>query len=169
MKDFLKLIACSLLVCGFTTASVAQGHTNLQGQGHAGHKMVNKEQLQWTDGPPGLPAGAKMAVLSGDPTKEGTFTVRLMFPANYVINPHWHPTAEHITVIDGTFYMGMGEKLDKNNATALQPGGFALMPAKSVHYAFTKDQAVVQIHGTGPFQITYVDKANDPRNKEKLR
>ena len=169
MKEFLKLFACMLLVFGIAIQSIAQEHTKMQEQDHAGHKLMNKEELQWSDGPAGLPAGAKLAVLSGDPAKEGTFTIRLMFPANYVISPHWHPTAEHITVIDGTFYMGMGEQLNKNSATSLQPGGFALMPAKSVHYGFTKAQTVVQVHGTGPFQITYINKADDPRNKEKVR
>jgi len=167
MKRITKLIVCLLFMLGATLQSYAQDHAKMQD--HASHKMVNKEKLQWGEGPAGLPAGAKLTVLSGDPTKEGVFTMRLQFPANYKISPHWHPTAEHVTVIEGALYMGMGEKLDMNAATALQPGGFALMPAKIVHYAFTKEQTIVQIHGTGPFQITYVNKADDPRNKDKMR
>ncbi|MBB6610579.1 cupin domain-containing protein [Pontibacter sp. Tf4] len=168
MKSLSKLLACLLFVLGFTLQSYGQDHSKMQAQDHAGHKIITKEQVKWSDGPAGLPAGAKMAVLAGDPSKEGPFTMRLMFPANYKISPHWHPTAEHVTVIEGDLYMGMGEKLDMNAATNLKNGGFALMPAKSVHYAFTKEPTIVQIHGTGPFQITYVNKADDPRGKEKL-
>ncbi|MBC5773120.1 cupin domain-containing protein [Pontibacter sp. KCTC 32443] len=121
------------------------------------------------DGPAGLPAGAKLTVLPRDPFKEGPFTIRLIFPANYKISPHWHPTAEHLTVIEGAFYMGTGEKPAMNSTTSLQPGGFALMPAKSVHNAFTKEQAIVHVHGTSPYMITYINKVDDPRNKEKMR
>lgn len=165
MKRSFKLIVCVFFVLGLAIQSIAQEHD----QNHAGHKMLNKDKLQWSDGPAGLPAGAKLTVLSGDPTKEGTFTIRLMFPANYKISPHWHPTAEHVTVIEGALHMGMGEKLNMSSATRLGPGDFALMPAKSVHYAFTKDQTIVQIHGTGPFQITYINKDDDPRNKKEMR
>ncbi len=168
MKVCFRLVVCLMLLLGFTMQSNAQDHAK-QSQGHDGHKIITKDKMQWSEGPAGLPAGAKLSVLAGDPTKEGPFTIRLMFPANYRISPHWHPTPEHVTVIEGALYMGMGDKLMESSATELQPGGFALMPAKSVHYAFTKAPTVVQVHGTGPFQITYINKADDPRNKEKMR
>src|SRR2546421_4928573 len=76
------------------------------------HKIVAPSELQWGDGPAGLPAGAKMAVLDGDPAKKGSFTVRLQTPDGYKVAPHTHPTAERITVITGTFHLGMGDKFD---------------------------------------------------------
>jgi len=133
--------------------------------GDTSHIMLNQMDLKWGDGPPGLPKGIKMSVLEGDPSKEGLFTLRAMFPANYKISPHWHPTTEHVTVVEGTLYMGMGEKFDESKATMLQQGGFAAMPEKTAHFAFTKDKCVIQVHAMGPFAITYINPADDPRGK----
>lgn len=129
------------------------------------HKMINNNDIQWMDGPPGLPAGAKVSVLNGDPSKEGMFTLRAMLPANYKVPPHWHPSTENVTVVDGTLYMGSGEKIDEKKATMLNPGGFSSIPANSPHYVFTKKKCVIQVHAMGPFAITYINSADDPRNK----
>ena len=129
------------------------------------HVMLNAMELKWGDGPPALPKGIQMAVLEGDPSKEGMFTLRATVPANYKIPPHWHPTQEHITVLEGTFYMGTGEKFDEAKAMELKPGGFAAMPAKTAHYAFSKDKCVIQVHAMGPFVLTYINPADDPRKK----
>ena len=129
------------------------------------HVMVVPKDLKWADAPPSLPKGAKVAVLEGDPTKEGPFTMRAEVPAKYKIMPHWHPAIEHVTVISGELYMGAGETLDEKAAMKLVAGGFAVMPVKHVHYAFTKGKkATIQIHGIGPWGITYVNPADDPRN-----
>jgi quercetin dioxygenase-like cupin family protein len=106
-----------------------------------------------------------MAVLDGDPTKPGLFTVRLQSPAGYKIPPHTHPTAEHVTVISGTMHLGMGEKFDESAGHELPPGGFAVMPKKMAHFAWSTEDTVIQIHGMGPFQINYVNPADDPRKK----
>ena len=154
-----------LLLYLLATPARAQEHSGMHHQTQTEHKMINQDELQWQEGPSGLPSGAKIAILAGDPAKEGPFTVRIMFPENYKIAPHWHPTVEHVTVLDGTLYMGTGEKLDMNSATMLSVGGFAVMPAKFNHYAFTKGKTVIQLHSTGPFQINYINAADDPRNK----
>lgn len=67
------------------------------------HHVMTPSDLKWGEMPPGLPAGAKMAVLNGDPTKAGPFTVRMQAPAGYRIQPHTHPAAERLTIISGTF------------------------------------------------------------------
>ncbi|TCJ13605.1 DUF4437 domain-containing protein [Flaviaesturariibacter flavus] len=134
---------------------------------HSGHVMVNSANVKWMAGPPFLPAGVKMAVLEGDPSKEGPFTVRLMMPANYTIPPHTHPTIEHVTVIDGDFFMGAGKSLDRAGAMKLNRGGYAVMPANFAHYAFSQGRAQVQVHGMGPFAINYINPADDPRSKKK--
>lgn len=123
------------------------------------------DQLQWTDGPPSLPSGAKLAVLEGDPTKEGPFTIRLMFPDGYRIPPHWHPSVEHVTVISGTFNLAKGEKADTSKGTALPPGSFFLLAPKSPHFASATGETVIQLHGMGPWGINYVNPADDPRKK----
>jgi hypothetical protein len=127
---------------------------------------VTPKDIKWVNGPDALPKGAKVAVLEGDPAMEGPFTLRLKLPANYRIPPHWHPVIEHITVLSGTFYVGMGDKLDPKQATALPVNSFAYMAPEMHHFAFTKGEVIIQLHGMGPWAITYIDPNDDPRNKK---
>jgi quercetin dioxygenase-like cupin family protein len=131
------------------------------------HVILNESEIQWGDAPPSLPAGAKMAVLQGDPSKGGVYTVRLKAKDGYKIPAHYHPTRENITVISGTFYIGMGDKLDEAQGTAVAAGGLTSMPAQMHHYAWFKGDTEIQIHGVGPFMITYVNPKDDPRKGGK--
>ena len=143
--------------------------TNIQAQDMkmpADHIMVMPNDIKWLDAPPSLPPGAKLAVIEGDPKAAGLFTMRIKVPANYMIMPHWHPADEHVTVIKGSFYMGLGEKFDKKTAKEIPTAGFAVMLMGTRHFAFTKEETIVQIHGMGPWGITYVNPADDPRNKK---
>jgi quercetin dioxygenase-like cupin family protein len=119
-------------------------------------------QLQWGPVPPSLPAGGKMAVLQGDPSGDGIFTLRLDMPAGYVIPPHFHPTDEHVTVISGSLVLGMGDKADESKGMTLGQGGFMTAPANAHHFAMAKTHTVVQVHAKGPFAITYVNPNDDP-------
>ena len=132
----------------------------------ASHIMLNTGDFKWVDAPPGLPAGAKVAVLSGDPSKSGPFTLRVMFPENYKVPPHTHPAYENVVVLEGTLYMGSGEKIEESKAMALDAGGYSAIPAKAPHYVFCKDKATIQVNGEGPFAINYINPADDPRNKK---
>ena len=129
----------------------------------AEHKIFTPSDLKWGDGPPGLPPGAKMAVLDGDPGKKGSFTVRLQAPDGYKVPPHTHPTAERVTVISGTLHLGMGGKFDEATAREIAPGGFAVLPAGMKHFVWMTGETVVQIQSEGPFVIKYVNPADDPR------
>jgi quercetin dioxygenase-like cupin family protein len=131
------------------------------------HVMFAAADLKWGDGPPALPAGAKIAVLSGDPGKAGAFTVRLKFPTGYKVPPHTHPTAENVTVISGTLGLGSGAKFDEAAAHEMTAGGFAVMPAGMEHFAWCKSECVVQIHSMGPFEVKYVNPTDDPRQAKK--
>ena len=122
--------------------------------------------LKWGPAPAVFPAGAKMAVLQGDPGKNELFTVRLDMPDGYTIKPHFHPTDEHITVISGSFKIGMGDKVEASKTTTLTAGGFATAGAQMHHYAIAKGHTVVQVHAMGPFQLTYVNAADDPSKKK---
>jgi quercetin dioxygenase-like cupin family protein len=125
---------------------------------------VNNADLKWGPGPAGLPKGAEIALLSGNPEQEGMFTIRLKFPADYSVPPHFHPAPELVTVIDGQFSLGMGDTLDKAKAAKLDVGGYAVAPATMHHYGFTGSEgATVQVTSHGPFKITYVNAADDPR------
>lgn len=131
----------------------------------ADHIMVLPSDLTWKDGPASLPKGVMSAVTEGDPTKPGPFTMRLKLPANYKIPPHWHPAIEHVTVLSGSFHMGLGETFDESKAMMLPVGGFAVMQIGTRHFAFTKEESTIQLHGVGPWGITYVNPKDDPRSQ----
>jgi ketosteroid isomerase-like protein/quercetin dioxygenase-like cupin family protein len=126
------------------------------------HVIVPSSAIKWGDPPPSVPKGAKIAAISGDPTKPEMFTIRLQFPAGYRIPPHWHPTDEHVTVISGTFAAGMGKAWDDKTMGDLPAGSYAVLPATMPHYALAKTAAVVQVSGMGPFILNYVNPADDP-------
>ena len=129
------------------------------------HVMVAPLGLKWGEAPPVFEKGGSLAVISGNPGEAGPFVVRLKMPAGYKIAPHWHPTDENVTVISGTFALGMGDTMDKAAMKSLGPGGFALLPAEMRHYAMAKTACIVQVHGIGPFQLTYVNPADDPSKR----
>jgi quercetin dioxygenase-like cupin family protein len=132
------------------------------GQSRAMDMVPNPDTLKWTAVPPVLPKGAQIAVLSGDPMKEGHFVLRLKMPSNYVIPAHHHPTTENVTVLTGTIYAGMGDKVDKTKAAAFLPGGFVSLPANMNHYAYAGSDSIIQVDGEGPFAFDYVNPADDP-------
>jgi quercetin dioxygenase-like cupin family protein len=107
---------------------------------------------------PGFPPGLKRAVLHGDPSQSGPYTLRLQFPDGYVYPPHWHPMDEHVTVVSGTFYLGMGEKANPDAAQAYQSGDYLVAPARMVHFGRVKGETIVQLHGMGPFVINVVEQ-----------
>lgn len=139
-----------------------------QASKHSAHTVVTPDQIKWGPAPPGLPAGAEMMVLRGDPSKAGMpFTFRVKFPDGYKVPPHWHSTDENVTVIQGTLNVGMGNKFDESAGNEMPAGSYALMPKGARHFAWAKGETILQIYGTGPFTITYVNTADDPRRKGK--
>ena len=122
-------------------------------------------QLTWGPAPDAFPAGAKMAVKKGDPTKSGEFVVVMSFPDGYRIPPHWHPTDETVEVISGSFLVGMGDMFDTSKAKALAPGDSISLPAKMHHFATARGATEVSVRAMGPFVMTYVNPADDPRKK----
>lgn len=130
------------------------------------HAMVQASALKWGGAPPGLPEGGKFTVVSGDPSQPGPFVLRAELPAGYRIGTHWHPTTENVTVLSGTITMNMGDKDDPATRTDVGAGGYVVLPAEMRHTFATKTNASIQVHGMGPFGITYVNPADDPRNKK---
>lgn len=131
------------------------------------HQYFTPADVKWGEAPPALPKGAKFAVLEGDPTAPGPFTMRLWVPAGYRIQPHWHPAIEHVTVISGSFFMGMGDTWDESKGHEMPAGSFGYMAAGIKHFAWAKVETVVQVHGIGPWGITYVNPSDDPRNQKQ--
>jgi quercetin dioxygenase-like cupin family protein len=157
MKFFGLLAGTAVLLCAMLAAAQDKPQPS-----SSSHVLLEETQVTWGEAPPVLNKGAQLAVLSGNPGAQGPFVIRLKMPAGYKIAPHWHPTDEHVTVISGTFSLGMGETFDANAAKPLAPGGYALLPAEMRHFAWTKDGATVQVHGMGPFVLNYVNPADDP-------
>jgi quercetin dioxygenase-like cupin family protein len=131
----------------------------------ADHVAASPDSLKWGPVPPVFPKGAEVAAVAGDPGKEGAFVIRFKVPAGYKVAPHTHPLDENVTVISGTLHVGMGEKFDEAKGTDLPAGGFAKLPPGMAHYVWFTEPTILQLHGTGPFSITYVNPADDPSKK----
>jgi uncharacterized protein (TIGR02246 family) len=113
--------------------------------------------LQWNAiTPPGFKPGMQLAVIHGDPAGKGDYTIRLRFPAGYEFPPHWHPNAEHVTVLQGTFLLAMGDRFDRTKLQEYTPGDFLYAPAKKPHFGGVRGATVIQLHGIGPFDIQVV-------------
>jgi quercetin dioxygenase-like cupin family protein len=140
----------------------------LAGVAHAqsdGHQMVRAADLKWQP-VPSLPKGAEIALIEGNLSEAVPFTIRLRFPANYRVPAHFHPAVERATVLSGEFLMGVGDRLDENRSHPLAPGDVMILAARTPHFAWTRIPTVVQLHGTGPWGVTYVNAEDDPRKKQ---
>jgi hypothetical protein len=133
------------------------------------HVLVPADKVQWGPAPPALPPGAQIAVLEGNPSEKGAVTLRLRFPANYNLPAHWHSMTERVTVLSGSLHVGMGDKLDRQGSQTLDPGGFAALPGTMHHFAWTAVPTVVQINLEGPFDIFYVNPADNPQKLSTKR
>jgi quercetin dioxygenase-like cupin family protein len=157
VKSALRRGSAALLVLSLSSAS--GGSLAQAPPAGAHHKVVAADAIQWK----ALRPGAEIAVISGDPNKEGSpFVMRFRYSGKARIPPHWHPTDEHLTILSGTFRLGMGERGDESATTALGAGAYAFVAAKMAHYAWADDGTTVQAHGIGPFVINYVNPADDP-------
>jgi quercetin dioxygenase-like cupin family protein len=133
---------------------------------HAGHVAVLPDALHWspmsTDLMEGTPAFAlaappQVSLLEGDPSQAGSpFTLRIRLAAGTKVPPHWHPTEEHITVLQGRFSLGMGDDYNAASLQELPTGSYASMPKGMTHFALATGETVVQVHGVGPFKSVWV-------------
>ena len=154
MRRIFSIVLCALLVA--VLPALAQHQQQ--------HVVSTPDTLKWVD-PPTLP-GAKLAIVQGDPAKEGLFVYRVKMPANFKIPPHFHKAGENVTVLSGVFFIGLGEKFDQGSGKELPVGGFASIPPTHPHFAWAGGQeTLLQVHGVGPTDITFVNPADDPRKK----
>jgi quercetin dioxygenase-like cupin family protein len=168
MKRRLIFIAVALLAVASLTLAQSDkkkmaGHSDMKAPSHV---MLSAGEVAWGPGPPSLPPGAQLALVEGDPTKAGsTYTLRAKMPDGYRVPPHRHPVTENVTVLEGSLYVGMGDKFDESVGRELTVGSFASMPKGVRHFAWAKGETVIQVHGVGPFEVVYVNPADDPRKK----
>lgn len=154
----------TLAALGAISAFVAAcgGSQKVVGPSPSDADRASLPALVWGPAPAVFPAGAQMAVVSGDPSKAEPFIVRLRFPDGYKVAPHTHPTDEHITVLSGTFSVGMGESFNAASMSALPVGAFVTAPALHAHYAQAHGVTTVQVNAIGPFALTYVNPNDLP-------
>jgi len=157
----------ALSVAGWSGAQAQQQAEAMPADGQAAMIMTTPADIAWGDVPPMLPPGAMITVLEGDPGMAAPYALRLQMPAGYQIPAHWHTLVERVTVISGTLNAGMGDMLDPAQGKAFPAGSFLLIPGKAHHFAWADEETVVQINGDGPFDINYMDPANDPRNSQQ--
>jgi len=131
---------------------------------HGSHRIITPGELKWQD-VAALPPGAKIAVIEGKMSEEGPITARVKLPANYRIPPHFHAVQERVTVLSGTMNIGMGDKFEQQKTTAMKPGTVLLMPPKMHHFAWTAEETIFQLNVTGPWTVTYLNPADDPRKQ----
>lgn len=151
------VVLAALSICAFAQSGSTIERLTLE-------KMENFEldSIVWKD-EPSLPKPAKSAFFVGDPTKPGVFMAYLKFPANYEIPAHTHPFAEVVTVLKGTVWNGMGEKLDRNKGAKLGAGASFTLPSGHAHYLWNEEETIVLLTATGPWNIKYINPADDPR------
>lgn len=160
----MRRVSISIFACLLLAARAGSPQSPASAASPEPHVLLTPEDIKFAPAPPFLPAGMTMAVLSGDPSQPGPFTARSKMPAGYRIPPHWHPTAEHLTVVSGQVALGMGDKFDEATMKTLSAGGYAVMATGMHHYLKAKSDLVLEVHAMGPFVINYVSPADDPRN-----
>ncbi len=164
----MKLLpSAALLLCAAAGASAQAPADPGRDPGQSPMGFFPAQAIRWKDGPPSLRKGAAMAVLEGDPAREGVFTMRLRLPDGFEVAPHWHTQIEHVTIISGTLNFGMGEKFDRAATREMPAGSFGYWPVGMRHFAWAEGETVLQLHGRGPWTITYVNPADDPRKRGK--
>jgi mannose-6-phosphate isomerase-like protein (cupin superfamily) len=164
MPSWNTTMTCALVA--LATSAAADTNTTVAKKGKAGKQLVmmTADQITWNDAPPDLPKGGKMAVLFGDPSKKGMFTARVKVPDGYKVPPHWHTNDEELTIITGTMIMRMGDSMT-SEPHVLTAGAYHFLPGKTHHSAEAKGETIIQIHSTGPFDIHYINAADNPNPK----
>jgi quercetin dioxygenase-like cupin family protein len=158
-----------LVLAPLLAASVAvaqQPAPPIHDHGPERHLTYHPGAVEWRDGPGSFEPGAQFAVLEGDPSEPGVFTMRIRMPDGFRISPHWHPNPERVTVLSGTFRLGSGEEFDAGATMPLGPGTYTSMPPGMRHFAVAEGETVIQLTSTGPWLIHYIREEDDPRLRD---
>jgi hypothetical protein len=162
MRIFLVALALAASVASARAQTPAPAAAKTPAKPAPAHVLLTPDDVKWGPAPPSVPPGAFVAVLEGDPTKAGPFTIRLKLPDGYKVAPHWHPTDEHLTVIQGTFRAGMGDTATEAGYKDFPAGSYITMPKTMHHFAAAKGEVIVQVQSMGPFVVNYVNPADAP-------
>lgn len=156
MHRYPSIFVALALTATVASAALAQESTDAMG----GMSAVSAKSITFADiAVPGFDPGMKIAVIDGNPDGTGPYTLRLSFPAGYRFPPHFHPNAENLTVLSGTFLLAMGDRVDDSKLQAYGAGDYLHLPATKPHFGGARDATVVQLHGQGPFKISLAQTA----------
>jgi quercetin dioxygenase-like cupin family protein len=155
------------LIVLFFAVSLAVAHVSAQGLPNKSFDAIYQENIKWLPFP-AFPPQARLAILVGNPKQAGPYVVRVKVPAGVILMPHTHPEDRIYTVISGVFYIGIGTKFDASKLKAYPPGGVIILPGNTPHFHWAKSgEYVTQVNAYGPLGISYINPADDPRNKKK--
>jgi quercetin dioxygenase-like cupin family protein len=155
---FRRSVLAVLAVAFVVPASAKAQQPAAAEKGSKAMAEVSARSLDWQPANiPGFVPGMQLAVVSGDPGKDGPYTMRLRFPSGYAFPSHWHPKDENLTVLSGKFLLGMGAKTDVAALKTYGPGDYLFMPATMPHFGRVEGETIIQLHGVGPFDITVVE------------
>ncbi len=146
---FFAILATSLITMPVSYAADS-------GQGSAGLILMKASDVKFHPAP-GFPKGAQIILLRGDLSQAVPYTIRFKLPDGFVIPAHWHSTDEEVTVLSGTLNVGLGDKVDKAQSTALTAGGFQIVPANAHHYVWASGETIMQLDGMGPRTTVFVN------------
>lgn len=167
MTNNRKHIPVALIALALTSGYLPGQQASHETKSTAQASLYPPAEIQWQDGPASLPPGAKIAILEGDPAKEGMFVMRVRMPDGYHVPAHTHPKHERVTVMQGTLKLAMGDNPKLADAHILSAGTYGVWPPGMVHAAWVKGETILQVHGIGPWTINYVNPDDDPRNAKK--
>ncbi len=141
-------------------ATIATGvYSQEKKEGGDAHKIVHFGDLKWTP----IMKGCDLARVAGDPDADGgPYVLRVRCADGTKIPAHWHPADENLTVLKGTFLVAVGEAFDESKLQTMNVGNFILMPKEMRHFAMNKGETIVQLHGTGPFKVNWVNPSEVP-------
>ncbi len=156
----MKTILWTGASCAVALSIAAAAHDQSSAKASKQAVTLSAADIKWGPAPAAFPKGGEVAVLHGDPFKKTTFALRFKMPDAYRIAPHWHTQDEQLTILAGTLMLGMGDKEGERHA--LETGAYHFLPGKQHHYAVAKGETIIEIHGMGPFDIHYLNPADDP-------
>lgn len=156
-----SLLALFLIACA--SEAQAQSEAQIRDEGPDRHLLYTPGDVEWRPGPGSFDEGAQYAVLEGDPSEAGVFTMQIKMPTGFVISPHTHPNVERVTVLGGTLLLGSSEEVDRGAVEVLPTGTYTSMPPGMVHYAIAEGETIIQLTSVGPWKINYVNDEDDPR------
>lgn len=151
------------LVLAVSTPTFAKAEDMIPRLDPADMATLDLDDVEWFPDP-SLPEGSQIALITGNPGAAEVFMVYVKLPPNTVIAPHTHPHAEIVTVLKGSVGNGHGDTFDKTKGQMMSAGSTFVLPKGHAHYLWNEEEVVALLTATGPWNITYVDPADDPRN-----